>query len=126
MAYSGKNITKSSLAALGASLTDEAVSDTVKLWSEAGALALRVDIKASSVTAGAGITAKIQELKAGLTWADVKSVAITTNGIVSIKINGYQSDDKALVPLADQIRVVVSTTAGSAVTIDAVVVYRGH
>jgi hypothetical protein len=81
--------------------------------------ALRISIKVSSVTASAGITAKLQDSSFEGVWNDVASaeVNITANGIFEIVMN---PDDSAL-PLRDRLRVVVSSGAGDAVTVDSVV-----
>jgi len=110
---------------LGASETNTVVSKHFLLTPEAALSALRVDIVASSVTASAGITAKVQQRVAD-SWVDVTglSVAITTAGTVTILMNGRDSTAGvfAVLPLSNTARVVVSTGAGDAVSIDNVFV----
>jgi len=91
--------------------------------SAGGSIHLRVDILVSAVTVGSGITAKLQQKRFD-TWADLasanSSVAITAAGEVTIRLLVERAADQADMPLAKQVRVVVTTAAGAAVTVDKV------
>lgn len=115
-----------SVVAIGASLAVVA-SEEFRI-SQSGSLNLIVGIRCASVTAGAGITAKLQSSfygQADADWRDGNSVSISGNGWVYIRMNIQTSGDQALLPLSDVGRVVVTTGAGSAVTISAVEVLQG-
>jgi hypothetical protein len=111
---------------VGASVTVPA-SEEFRI-SHAGSLNLLVGIQCASVTAGAGITAKVQSSfygQAGADWQDGNSVSITGNGWFYIRMNVQTSGDQAKLPLADVGRIVVTTGAGSAVTVSTVEVLQG-
>lgn len=115
-----------SVVAIGASLAVVA-SEEFRI-SQSGSLNLIVGIRCASVTAGAGITAKLQSSfygQADADWRDGNSVSISGNGWVYIRMNIQTSGDQALLPLSDVGRVVVTTGAGSAVTVVAVEVLQG-
>ena len=76
-------------------------------------------IQASAVTVGAGITAKLRTRIGQQVAVDSKTVAITANGIAYIKLNVNISADQTHLPLLSIGELVVTTGAGSAVTIDA-------
>jgi hypothetical protein len=86
---------------------------------------LRVEIVASGVTAGAGITAIFQDSNDGITWVSGKTVAITTNATVSILVNPETEADLAYLPFRAHGRVVITSGAGSAVTVDQLYIYQG-
>lgn len=123
--YSPKSLLPAAVT-LGASVTNQQVGEECGL-SAGGAIRLRVDLKVSAVTAGAGITAKLQQ-KSLDAWSDLAStnasVAITTAGEVSIKLLVERSADQADMPLKKQVRVVLTTGAGSAVTVDKIVLLQ--
>jgi len=108
---------------LGASITNEPVSEVFKVTPGGANEAMRVDLVVSDVTASTGITAKLQQ-KIVDSFSDVATVSITGNGTFTILINarndsaGYYS----LLPLSNLGRVVISTGAGDAVTVDNVYV----
>jgi len=77
-------------------------------------------IQASAVTVGAGITAKLRTRIGQQVAVDSKTVAITGNGIAYIKLNVNIAADQTHLPLLSIGELVVTTGAGSAVTIDAV------
>lgn len=104
---------------IGASQTDVAVSNKFTITA-GGSTSMVVAIKASGVTAGAGITAKLRSSIGNNTPVDSKTAAITTNGIVLIKLNINISADQTHLPLLSIGEVVLTTGAGSAATIDAV------
>jgi hypothetical protein len=113
---------------LGAAETNTVVSTEVQLMGPG--VYLRCEFTASSVTAGAGITAKLQHKSAG-TWTDVTgaTAAITTNASSAILVHphpitaGTTTDNPVYgawvtqYPLGTQVRLVVTTGAGSAATI---------
>jgi hypothetical protein len=121
MIYKGINKALAGTKIFGASVTAAPCSEPYRV-TENGSKYLRVAIVASTVTAGAGIAVKLQELLAG-TWTDVagKTVSVTGNGTFQLQLNPI--DDKALLPLCDTIRVVITTGAGSAATINTVMYY---
>ena len=111
---------------LGASVT-AAVSKEFRI-SHAGSLNLLVGIKCSGLTAGAGISAKLQSSFYGQVqadWIDGNSVSLTGNGWFYIRMNVQTAADQAKLPLGDVARLVVTTGAGSAVTISDVLVLQG-
>ena len=113
---------------LGASLTASPVSQEFRI-SHSGSLNILVGIQCSGVTAGAGISAKLQSSILGgvsADWQDGNSVAITGNGWVYIRMNVQTSTDQAKLPLADVGRLVVTTGVNSAVTISQVCIVQGQ
>lgn len=114
---------------LGASLTNEQISREIGL-SYDGSLNFRVDVITSAVTAGAGISLKLQMRSGNFeAWADVAganaTVAVAAAGSVSMRQNVEVAADQVNMPLKKQIRVVATTSAGSAVTINEVRVSFG-
>lgn len=111
----------------GAGVTAVAASEEFRI-SHAGSLNLLVGIKCASVTAGAGITAKLQSSfygQADADWQDGNSVSVTGNGWFYIRMSIQVSSDQTKLPLADVGRIVVTTGAGSAATVTAVEVLQG-
>jgi hypothetical protein len=108
--------------AVGASATNTAVSKEFSITA-AGAKYLVIAVDVSSVTAGAGITAKLQTA-IGSVWADSKTAAVTADGRVYIKLLADNSSDQTFLPLLSKGRVVITTGAGSAVTVDRVYVIQ--
>lgn len=104
---------------VGASATNTPISKAFTITA-GGSTSMVVAIKASGVTAGAGITAKLRSAIGNNTPVDSKTVAITTDGIVYIKLNVSISADQTHLPLLSIGDVVLTTGAGSAATIDAV------
>lgn len=107
---------------LGASVSNTPVSREFPIYS-GGALNLVVAIDTSTTTVGAGITAKLQTA-IGDGWEDSKTVAVTTDDRYYIKLQTTATADQTFLPLLSKGRVVVTTGAGSAVTIDAVYVLQ--
>lgn len=111
---------------LGASVSAQQVGDEYGV-SAGGALNIRVDILVSGVTAGSGISAKLQQ-RTFSTWTDISSangtVAITANGQVSIRLMVARTADQADMPLQKQVRVVLTTGTGSAVTVDKICILQ--
>ena len=112
---------------VGASITNGAISREFPI-SAKGSLNLLVGLKCASVTAGAGITAKLQSSILGgadADWIDGNTVAITGNGWVYIRMNIQVSGDQAKLPLADVGRLVLTTGAGSAATVTEAYICQG-
>ena len=95
--------------------------------SASGCKSLRVHIKAEDVTLTTGITVRIQQLifdtYVNLASAN-SSVAITADGSYVLRMDNIRSADQADMPLAKQIRLVVSTGTGDAVTISKVELFQ--
>lgn len=111
----------------GAGVTAVAASEEFRI-SQAGSLNILLGIKCASVTAGAGISAKLQSSfygQADASWQDGNSISISGNGWFYIRMNIQTSGDQTLLPLADVGRVVITTGAGSAVTVTAIEVLQG-
>jgi hypothetical protein len=84
---------------------------------------LRVAIKVTDVTVVGSIDAYLYEYVAG-SWVAVtgKTVSITADGTFEMRV--VASADATLVPLADQLKVVITTTnAGDEVTVANVLFY---
>lgn len=76
-----------------------------------------VDLKASGFTVGAGITFKLQDSFDGVTWNDISAAtSITAAGTYTLRYNPETA--VTYLPFRPMVRVVVTTGAGSAVTID--------
>lgn len=120
--WSPKDYKKNNLAALGASLTDEVISEIIPITA-GGARMLVVKFKVSSVTVGGGITAKLQS---GIDqeFVDSKTVAITASGNFYIKLLAEAAGDQTYLPLLASARLVVTTGVGSAITIDKISVLQ--
>jgi hypothetical protein len=103
---------------VGASATNTPISSTFTITA-GGSTSMVLAISASAVTAGAGITAKLRTRIGPQVAVDSKTVAITANGIVYIKLNVSIAADQTYLPLLSIGELVVTTGAGSAVTIDA-------
>lgn len=110
---------------VGASQTNLAISRTFPI-SHAGSLNLLIALQLSAVTAGAGITAKLQSSATEEDWLDGNSVSVTGNGWFYIRMNVQVSADQAKLPLGNLGRVVLTTGAGSAATVDAIYIQQGR
>lgn len=125
--YTPEHVLKSlSPFTLGASLS-AAASDSFRI-SHSGSLNILIGLKCSSVTAGAGITAKLQTSILGgadADWIDGNSVSITGNGWFYIRMNIQASGDQSKLPLGDVGQILLTTGAGSAVTVTELVVLQG-
>lgn len=104
--------------AYGASLTNQPVTKEYRI-SAGGALNCVLKVVASSTTVSTGITAKLQTAL-GSDWVDAKTVTISGNGAFYIKLQAAVAGDQAYLPLLNRGRVVLTTGAGDAVTIDSV------
>lgn len=127
--YSPKDIIKDGLTPVSGIVTSQAISKDAGLSWES-AFRLRVDVVAAGVTVAGAITAKLQHRAPDNgTWTDLAganaSVAITTNGLVTMTQLVERSADQVNMPIRKQLRVVITTTnAGDAVTISNVYLYQ--
>jgi hypothetical protein len=107
---------------LGASVSNQVISKEIALTS-GGSQNLRIDLAVSGFTLGAGISVKLQH-KSISAWSDLAganaSVAITANGEFSITQLMARAADQANMPIKKQVRVLITTGAGSAVTVSAI------
>lgn len=102
-------------------------SDTVVLGtsglSAQGGRSLRLNLKVSGVTVGSGISVKLQHLIVD-TFVDLasanSSVSIIANGVATLNMDAARTADQVDMPIAKQIRVVVTTAAGAAIQFDEV------
>lgn len=83
---------------------------------------IRIDLIASALTVGAGITAKLQvspgvDSTGAKIWVDSKTAAMTATGASTITLQPEVTGDQTYLPLPDTARVVVTTGAGSSVTV---------
>lgn len=105
----------------GASQSNQQVSEEAGLYAGGAIHGFRVDFKVSGVTAGTGISAKLQQRTIDA-WSDLAganaSVAITADGEYSLKQLALISADQPNFPIKKMIRVLVTTGTGSAVTFD--------
>lgn len=118
-AWIPRNISLPQAPTIGASQTDVPVSKKFTI-THGGSTNLVISIKASSVTAGAGITAKLRSQVGVNTPLDSKSVSITSNGMSYIKLNINISGDQTYLPLLSIGEVVLSTGVGSSIMVDEV------
>lgn len=113
-------------AIVGASVTAQELGTSG--LSSLGAKSLRVHIKAEDVTVATGITVRLQQLVFS-TWSNLasanSSVSITADGNYVIRMDNIRSADQADMPLSKQIRVVITTGAGDAVTISGLELLQG-
>ena len=103
---------------VGAAATNTPISSPFTITA-GGSTSMVLAISASAVTAGAGITAKLRTRIGPQVAVDSKTVAITANGIAYLKLNVSIAADQTYLPLLSIGELVVTTGAGSAVTIDA-------
>lgn len=107
---------------------DTVISNPIQLTAQ-GSRNLRVDVKVSDVTAGAGISAKLQMRSLDEAWSDLvganATVAITADGMVSMRQNVEVAADQPNMPLKKQIQVVLTTAADSVITVENVNVSQG-
>lgn len=118
--YSPQDIIKESVA-VGASVTEQQVSKDTGLYGRGAYEGFRVDFEVSGVTVSTGITAKLQGRSID-DWTDYSganaSVAITADGEYSVSQFALKAADQPNFPLPKQMRLVVTTGAGDAVTFD--------
>lgn len=104
------------------------ISNAIQLSAQ-GSKHLRVDVQVSGVTAGAGISAKLQMRSIDEAWADVAganaTVVISAAGTVSMTQAVERAADQPNMPLKKQIQVVLTTGVGSIITVEQVRVSQG-
>jgi len=112
---------------VGASQTATPISDTFAI-TEDGSKNFIVDVDVSSVTVGGGISIALEDTSNGFTSSEVKSktTAITADGTVSLSFLAELAGDQTNLPLRSDARIVITTGAGSAVTIDEIRVVQGQ
>jgi hypothetical protein len=124
LAYTPKNILlkPQTPIVIGASVSNQVVSEEAAVTA-GGSVRLRVTLVCSDVTSTTGITAKLQMRIAG-DWEDLAganaSVTIDEDGEFSITQLIERSADQPNLPLKSKIRVLATTGADDAVTIDAI------
>lgn len=105
---------------VGASETNLPIAEFSTDWESS--LHFRLDMVCSSVTVGAGITAKLQDRAFGGSYEDLSSanasVSVTGNGTFSITLFIERTADQVDLPIKKSCRLVITTGAGSAVTFD--------
>lgn len=108
---------------VGASATAE-LTDTF-LRSAADSDITSIVATIASLTAGAGITLKLQgSWDNGTTWTDEATLALTTTGVKEIHYRAGWDGAAVKDPLPPLCRVVVTTTAGSALGVSQVLVSK--
>lgn len=120
--WTPKDRTLPNIATIGASQTDSPISDIISL-SAGGALNLVIAINVSAITVGAGVTAKLQSGINGV-FVDSKTLSLTTTGYAFIKLQANLIADQAYLPLLASAKVVVTTGAGSSVTVSGVYILQ--
>lgn len=116
--WAPENYKLGGLQPVGALVTNQAISKDFPITA-GGSKNIVVAIKASGVTLAVAITAKLQSGVDGV-FFDSKTASITTNGTVFIKLNVQTVADQTFLPLLCVGRVVITTGAGDAATIDTV------
>jgi hypothetical protein len=116
--WSPNEVKLANVSSLGAGLTDSVVSKVFRI-SAGGSKNIAVVLTVSGVTAGSGITAKLQTGMDGV-FVDSKTAAVTTAGLVAIKLNVHASADQTFLPLLASGRVVITTAAGASLTVDSI------
>lgn len=117
-AWSPRNISAlNAPVAVGASQTNAPVSIPFGITA-GGSRNIVVAAKVSGVTAGAGITLKLRSAIGTNTAQDSKTAAVTADGMHYIKLVAESSTDQAFLPLLSLGQLVVTTGAGSAITVD--------
>ncbi len=108
--------------AVGASVTDQPISENFAIRGSF-LTAFLIDIEVGSVTVAAGITAKLQVRQSGnQDWIDSKTVDIDGDGTFTISLLDTVTADQEFLPLRPVGRVVVTTGAGDAVTVNKIYV----
>ena len=112
--------------AVAASQTNKVVSKVFSVSME-GSRHMRVKVTTSATTVAAAINFKLQQAtgEADTFITTTKSTSITGNGDFYLTLNAEVSGDQAELPLMPIARIVVTTGAGDAVTIDNVKIMQG-
>lgn len=105
---------------LGASETDTPVSRTFALSASAATEALVMAVTVSDVTVTTAITLKLQTTLSEIGWVNAKTASITADGVVMLTLHAEKAGDQTYFPLLNNARLVISTGAGDAVTVDKV------
>jgi hypothetical protein len=101
---------------VGASQTDVPVSKQFGITA-GGSRNIVMAAKVSGLTVGAGVTLKLRTSIGTNTAQDSKTASVTADGIVYIKLIAEASGDQTYLPLLSLGQLVISTGAGSAVTV---------
>lgn len=114
------DLMKATVQSVGASETNTVLG--AKQFGVSDGSRLRIDMIASAFTLGAGITLKLQvspglDANGAAIWVDAKTAAVTATGATTITLNPEVAGDQAFLPLPTIARVVVTTGAGSALTV---------
>ena len=114
-AYISENQVLSPNITVGSSETNTVVSKLFAISHE-GSRNLRLKVTAANVTAGAGVTLKLQHASgdADTFITTTKSTSITGNGDFYLTLNVEVSGDQAELPLMPLARAVITTGAGGA------------
>lgn len=120
-----EKVKKAAQVVVGASVTDEVVSDGFPISSQ-DAKDITVAVKYSDATVAAGIVVKLQTTQDEKNYLDHSTVAVTaataTETVKYIHMN--ENISTANFPLLSRGRIVVTTGAGDSVAIDSVRVSR--
>jgi hypothetical protein len=108
----------------GASLTNAPISREYPITAS-GSRACAIKLVASAFTAGAGISLKLQTA-CGSDWVDVKSVSVSGTGATYLRLLDVVSADQSVLPLLLKGRLVITTGAGSSITVDTIEVVQGQ
>ena len=126
MAYTSSNVVKDGVSqVVGASITNSVLigkgpRDCFAIQ-PAFMRGICIDVVCTSVTAGAGITLKLQTRYSNVqSWVDSVTVAVSGNGTFTLKLLDTIAGDQTYLPLRSEGRVVVTTTAGSTLSVDAI------
>lgn len=102
---------------VGASQTNVPVSTQFGITA-GGSRNIVVAAKVSGLTVGGGVTLKLRSSIGVQTAQDSKTTSVTADGMVYIKLIAEASADQTFLPLLSLGQVVVTTGAGSAVTVE--------
>ena len=111
--------------AVPASQTKQVVSKEFTITS-GGALNMVIGLSVASVTETTALSAILQTKAAGGvdSWEDAKTVAITANDDIYIKLLVERTADQTHLPLGSVGRIVVTTGSGDLVTVTAISVIQ--
>jgi len=129
--YQKEVLIKDTSTTLGASETNTPISQNFRISAE-GSKFLKVLVVSDTVTAGAGITWTLQQWlgkdeDGNDEWAACgapKTVSVTGDGVTVLTWNNGLAADAAYLPFTNMARVVMTTGAGSAITVERVSVIQ--
>ena len=122
MSYVSTDWKRYPVATVGASETNTVVSREFPITG-GGSRQLVARVKTSATTVAVGITFGIQSSMDGSVWVKAaKTTAITGDGNFTLSLIAELAGDQASLPLLPRARIVVTSGAGDAVTIDNVFV----